>query len=320
MTEIDDHFEQPEPEPALEQVLPAVLRLLAVSDHALSVRELRTLARMTSSQHELFWKHWNPIGPERRTDLVRALLEQAEDTVDFDFSQLWIWLLEDKYPNVRAAAVEGLWEQERLSVMRRLLELLATDPAPEVRAAAALALSQFAARAALDELDSGADDLRRGLLTAVTDRNQPVEVHRRALESLGYFCDDQTLALIDAAYGSRDQLLRESALVAMGRSMEERYLPTIAKELGSASPAMRYEAARAAGEFGEDGRPLLAKLIPLVETEDTEVALEAIWALGQIGGPSAQRTLQRISQGRDETRREAAEEALAELGLDELKS
>ena len=62
-------------------------------------------------------------------------------------------------------------------------------------------------------------------------------MRRRALESAGYFDDDEVQGHVERAYAADDQLLRESALLAMGRSMLERWLPVIQRELGSASPA-----------------------------------------------------------------------------------
>ena len=97
--------------------------------------------------------------------------------------------------------------------------------------------------------------------------------------------------------------------------MLPRWMPTIAKELDSPSPALRYEAAHAAGEYAEEGRPLLPKLTPLLNDSDSEVAFAAIWALGQIGGENAKRLLLQIRKGGDEARRQAANEALEELEL-----
>ena len=122
---------------------------------------------------------------------------------------------------------------------------------------------------------------------------------------------------IELAYAGNEQLLRESALVAMGRSMLARWLPTIGAALGSASPALRYEAARAAGEMAESARALALPLASLIDDSDSEVALAAIWALGQVGGDFARGALQRARKGRDETRGQAADDALEEMSLDE---
>ncbi len=112
--------------------------------------------------------------------------------------------------------------------------------------------------------------------------------------------------------------MRESAVLAMGRSMRPTWHPYIERELKSPSPAMRYEAARAVGELGEDGQPFLAGLLPLVDDEDGEIATAAIWSLGQVGGPSAKRVLQRLARSKDNARRAAANEALEELSIAEL--
>jgi len=54
----------------------------------------------------------------------------------------------------------------------------------------------------------------------------------------------------------------------------------------------------------------------LVDDEDTEVGLAAIWALGQIGGPHARRVLDRLARSKNEARSQAAQDALDELNLD----
>jgi HEAT repeat protein len=219
---------------------------------------------------------------------------------------------------VRERAVEGLWENESPAHCRRLLTLLRDDPAPGVRAAAASGLSRFAYMAELDELDEEqAERVRDALTTLSGDERQPLDVRRRALESTGYFAgDDDVQRRIQRAYESGEQLLKESALVAMGRSMLPRWLPTIGRELASPSPALRYEAARAAGEMAEEARSLVTKLAPLTADDDGEVATAAIWALGQIGGSAAKRALQQLSKSQDDARSQAATDALAELELD----
>jgi HEAT repeat protein len=301
-----------------ETLLPTLLRLIGVSDRALSARELRAFSGLESGDRSFFWPTWQTIGDERRAEIAHSMVEMAEDVVELDFNELWFWLLDDHQPAVRVAAVEGLWENESPRALRRMLGLLQDDPAPEVRAAAAMGLSRFAYQASLGELADGSS-LERGLLDAVRDGEQPIEVRRRALESAGYFAEsDDVQQQVEMAYGSKEQLLRESAIVAMGRSMLPRWLPVIGKELSNSSPALRYEAAHAAAEMGEDARSLLPKLLPLLDDDDSEVSLEAIWALGQIGGQAAKRALERISRSNDEAHSQAAEEALAELGLDNL--
>jgi HEAT repeat protein len=186
-----------------------------------------------------------------------------------------------------------------------------------VRAAAATGLGRYAYLAEIEELsEADAGRLRDALLATVLDTRQPLDVHRRALESAGYFAgSDEIQRQIEQAYASDEQLLRESAVVAMGRSMQKRWLPTIAAELGSSSPALRYEAARASGEMAEEARSVVPRLASLLNDADTEVAFAAIWALGEIGGEAAKRLLQQMRKNGDEARRQAAADALEELAL-----
>ena len=287
--------------------------------HALAMRELKPLSGLGPADRAAFWPAWQRIRPERRAEIVRAMVDLAEDNVDLDFASALTWCLEDASEQVRERAVEGLWEQESPAHCRRLLVLLRDDPAAGVRAAAAAGLSRFAYMAEMDELDEDqAADVLRSLMAAAGDEGQPPEVRRRALESAGYFAgDDAAQRQVQRAYESGDQLLMESALVAMGRSMLERWLPTISRELGSPSPALRYEAARAAGEMAEAARTLVPRLATLSTDDDAEVAGAAIWALGQIGGSAAKRALQQLSKSADEARSQAATDALAELNMED---
>lgn len=292
---------------------------ISARDHQLAMRDLRPLSGLGFEQHDDFWQAWKAIAPARRDEIVHAMASLAEDNVDLDFGAAFFWLLDDVDAGVRTTAIEGLWEDTSTRLLRRLLTMIDTDPAPEVRVAAALALSHFAYLAVIEELPAeDSDVLRTRLINMLFDQQQSLDVRRRALEGAGYFADAAEVQReIELAYASDEQLLRESALVAMGRSMLERWLPTLGSALGHASPALRYEAARAAGEMAEEARTLAPRLASLIDDSDNEVALAAIWALGQIGGEPARRALQRARKSRDEARSQAAEEALEELSLDQ---
>lgn len=295
------------------------LQTIGMPGHRLAMAELKPLSGIGRSEREAFWSVWTTIEPRRRAEIAHAMVDLAEDNVDLDFGEALLWMLDDEDAAVRSSAIDGLWEQDNTRVLRRLLTMLRSDPAPEVRTAVALTLSRFANLAGLEELSDGdAQALHDALLSSLLDQRQPLDVRRRSLESAGYFEDDDEIQRqIALAYASDEQLLRESALVAMGRSMLPRWLPTIAKELDSPSPALRYEAARAAGEMADHARSLLPKLAQLLNDRDSEVALAAIWALGQIGGSAAKRMLEQIRKTSDDARRQAAVEALEELSLED---
>lgn len=293
------------------------VQTIGAPDHNLAMRDLKPLSGLGGDERGAFWRAWQAIPPRRRGEIAHAMVELAEDNVDLDFGEVLFWCLDDPDAGVRVSAVEGLWEKVSRRLLDRLTTMLRSDPAPVVRAAVAIGLSHFAYLAALDELEHrDAQVVRDALLDTILDQRQPLDVRRRSLESAGYFADvDEVQRQIGLAYDDDEQLMRESALVAMGRSMLPRWLPTIAGALGSASPALRYEAARAAGEMAEEARGLLPRLAPLLNDDDSEVALAAIWALGQIGGAPAQRALQQVRKSKDEARSQAAAEALDELSL-----
>jgi HEAT repeat protein len=303
---------------AEEIPLTTVLQQIGTPYRRLAMADLKGISGLSSGDRGEFWPLWQKIPADRRSEIAHATVELAEDNIDLDFAELWYWLLEDDHPAVRVSAVEGLWESESLRVLRRLTEMLRGDSSEEVRAAVAAGLGHFAYSAALGELGSPEQEqaLEQALLATVTDRSLPLEVRRRALESAGYFAGSEVIQQqSELAYRSDEQLLRESALVAMGRSMLPRWLPVIARELESPSPALRYEAARAAGEMAEEARSLLPRLTPLLTDSDTEIALAAIWALGQIGGERARKALKQVAKSADEARSQAASEALDELSL-----
>lgn len=280
-------------------------------------KELRQLNDIGSEAQDEFWAVWQTIEQGRRREIARALAELAEDNIEFDFRDVFSLLLRDSDGAIRTAAVDGLWEDERLSTLRQLQPMLASDPDDGVRAAAALALGRFAYRASCDELSQRvAADVRKSLFATASNLDVPDEVRRRAIEGLGYFGGEDVTATIAQAYATGRQALKESALVAMGHSLDPRWLPIFEAELQSTEPALRYEAARASGELGGEASSLLPRLLELAEASDSQVAQAAIWALGQIGGPGAKRTLQRLVESDDTAVQQAAEEALAELQLD----
>lgn len=147
---------------------------IGAHDHKLAMRELKPLASLGFEQRTAFWPAWQAVAARRRAEIARAMVDLAEDNVDLDFGQALIWLLDDDDAEVRASAAAGLWENERPTVLRRLIELLHDDPAPAVRAAAATSLGRAAYHAQLDELDAaGTQALRTALERLLLDPRQP---------------------------------------------------------------------------------------------------------------------------------------------------
>ncbi len=280
----------------------------------LSSLVLYALSAPSSEESRIFRRQWPTLPVERRRQIVTALAENAEANFELDFNALFRVTMEDEDEQVRTASVEGLWEDEGVTLIAPLVHLLRKDKSASPRAAAAASLGRFVLLGELEELEERYSKLVRGaLLEAVADREEVLDVRRRAVESIAYWDEPCVHDIIAAAYQEPAEPMRISAVFAMGRSADPDWSETVRGELHNANPAMRYEAARACGEL--EAKAAVPELIRLVSDPDREVQFAAVGALGQIGGEKAKRVLERCARSADEAMRLAAEDALAELEL-----
>jgi HEAT repeat protein len=238
--------------------------------------------------------------------------EVAEDNLELNFETAFRSFLTDVSAEVRLAAVQGLWESTDPKLIRQISSLLRTDPEESVRAAAATTLGQFVLLGELGKLrDRYRDELRTTLIEVVDDQDESVTVRRRALEALGPINHELVTMMVESAYESDEEEMQLSAIFAMGRSADERWMPILELEANSERPENRYESAVALGEMDDPGATQL--LIRMIDDPDRVVLLAAIASLGKVGGRDAQRALRRLQQHPDEVLRVAAEEALNEI-------
>ena len=101
----------------------------------------------------------------------------------------------------------------------------------------------------------------------------------------------------------------------MGRSSNTRWLPIVVKEFHHEDSAIRYEAAIACGQLGDEST--VPHLIGLIKDEDAQVQLSSVQALGTIGGALAKRALLQCLKLDDEALEEAAQAALDGIEFDE---
>jgi HEAT repeat protein len=295
------------------KTLDQTLQNLAALDEPISIAGLYALSSPDKAQLEQFKTTWSTLPADRRAAAMQHLVELGEDTFEVDFNALFRVGLYDADSAVRASAITGLWEDIDPALIAPLLNLLQTDDSEAVRAAAASVLGQYVYQGELEELDAAkVKPVVTTLKTIYRDVAQPIEVRRRALESLGFLSDDDAGQLIAQAYHHANDLLKVSAVFAMGRSLDaERWGSIVVEELTSPDPAMRYEAARAAGEL--EYTPAVRNLGELLEDVDEEVQLVTVWSLGQIGGERAKQLLLAVLESDAEHLHEEAEDALAEL-------
>lgn len=297
----------------MREDFPQTLRQILEPGQPFAHRLLPALSNLVPEDLQVLRRAW-PVAPdERRRQIARALLQLNEDNPDLYFREAFLLLLDDPDEDVRAAAIDGLGDDQSGDLLERLLALVAREPVPAVRSQALLALGQFLYHIeTTDFLGSYRERLLRVLLEIHDDPQSPLEARRRALESAAYACASAPVEeAIARAYADPERAMRASAVHAMGHHMGERWRPTVERELASPDPEMRYEAAHACGEFADP--ELVPLLAPLVNDDDREVKLQAIWALGEIGGVAARRLLRRCLDQADDDIVAAVREALQTL-------
>jgi len=294
--------------------LQSCLELLADESRPVRTIDLRAISDLSRSQVAEFQVAWHGLRPARRLELITAMVEQAETNIHLIFHAALRTCLTDSDAQVRRLAIEGLWEDERVSLVRPLSELLARDPSADVRAAAATSLGRFVLLGVLGDIaEEPAGEAEDALRSTWRRSGEPVMVRRRVLESLSYTDTADLHVSIDDAYYSDDELMRQSAIFAMGRSANPRWKKIVLSELNGPDAAMRFEAAEAAGEMAI--RAAVQPLIKRLDDTDKDVREAAALALGKIGGPTARRALETLVAGDDERLAEAAVEALEELAF-----
>ena len=279
-----------------------------------SVSKLTKLSNLGLEELSAFRNYWLTIDEGQRKKIARQLADLADESAELSFDDIFRFLLSDPDPEVRIAAIEGLWECEDRSLIVPLIDLMTGDPSEDVRAAAAVGLGRFSMMAELGELrPKDTARLEDALFKVIDDKNQLVDVRRRAIEAISPITSERVAEVILEAYKSDIERVKVSAIFAMGKNCDDRWLPMLRQELASTDPEFRFEAVNACGEL-EDKR-LVPDILPLLEDGDLQVQLATVDALGHIGGALAKRALKQCVTHPEELIREAAEEALEEISF-----
>jgi HEAT repeat protein len=288
------------------------MREIAAAER-LELRLLFRLSDLTPEELVEFQAGWPAIDAERRRIITRHLADICEDNFQVDFSDVFAYCLTDETPAVRMAALDGLWDSERLALITPIIALMEGDPDDTVRALAAATLGHYVVLGEWEQIPAArTGPIVEALLAQLNDDQTPAAVRRAALESVGASSDLRVAPLIESHYRQGGPDMRLSAVFAMGRSADGRWAPIISTELDSDRTEMRIEAARAAGGLGDEAA--VDQLAELLNDEDLEVQLAAVAALGQIGGQEAIELLELLlEEPQSEALYDAAEEALEEM-------
>ena len=277
-------------------------------------RYLHHFSDLAPIERDLLQKIWSQVSLRRRQALMEDL-EQLGDADDLlNFEQVSRLALRDSDAQVRAGAVRILATYESMEFLPVFLDMAEHDEAASVREAAALALGQYVYMAEVDLLNAR---VRRDLedkLLSIAGGKDVAAVRMRALESLGYTSRVEIIPLIEAAYNQGDRQWLCAALFAMGRSANSDWESKVLPMLDDRRPEVRLEAASAAG--GLESKAAVQRLLELLDDDDIQVRLAAIWALSEIGGPGVRTALTTMLENtEDEEEAQLLEDALDNLGF-----
>jgi len=297
---------------SLQELLAALEAFATERDAGESTAILLGLNDITTEKLRAVHGAWQARSSLEKLALLHALQAVSEDRFDLDYGAFARYALSDSNEAVRVAALQLLWQDEKVESMRAVMQLTAQDPEPSVRLAAIKALGPYIL---LGEYGDMPADLARQAqslaLTVHEDPAQPLEMRRRALEALANSSHPRLPALIRNAYTQGNRELSISALFAMGASGSQEWRAILLNELHSGDNERVYEAATACGRLQIEGS--VQRLGELVLSADSDVQFAAIAALGEIGGRRAINILSALADSATE------EELLAacEVALDE---
>lgn len=259
---------------------------------------------------------WPRVKPDRKLSLLEGLRSLAEKDTIVNFDDFARAIFSDTEATVRVKAIRLLEECDDVKLVPDFTELMTNDPDVNVRAEAANALNLFVD---LGELEEIPDEMYGEIVSALLESaksEKETRVRRRALESLGWSSNPEVAELVESAFeGNIDW--KVSALIAMGRSADDRWEDRVLRSMLDDNDKIRKAAVQSAGMLGFKSACL--PLLRMLESEeDGEVISAAIWSLSQIGGEDVGTYLENLlDQTEDEELIEFLEEALDNLAFTE---
>ncbi len=292
----------------------------SVLDHLLDSKKeipqthLKLYSDLDPKSLRLFLDVWPSVKPTRKLILLDELLIHFDSDNIVSYESIGRGLINDLDGEVRARAIRLLSESDDPKLVGTLTEILLNDTDLAPRMEAALLIGEFIL---LGELEAIKEELQRksedALISIIKSEENPT-LRKRALEALGYSSRPEIVTLIESAFERADPTWVATALLAMGRSHDERWSENVVSMVLDEDPLIRFAAVQAAGELNiEDAGPILLKILE-DEEEDDDVVTAAIWSLSQIGGDDARIYLVNlIEQTEDEDLVEYLEDALENL-------
>ena len=295
----------------------AVVAMLVDDSQAIVIPSLYHLSDMPAEPFARLAKQWPTIDEIRRAQIARHMADISEENYQVDYATFTPLFLQDSHEAVRLALFDILWDNTTVSLISPIIKVMEEDPSSVVRAAAAANLGHYVLMMEWGQMPrTGEEKITTALLKQLRDDYNSLNIKRAALESIASIGTEEIHQFIKDAYTDKDTQLKLSAVFAMGRTADPRWINTIMQELDNSDPSMRVEAARAAGMIASsDPVEQLAEIAKY--DDDIEVRIATVHALGQIGTTLANETLQELADEGDELESDDLAEAVS-VALEEI--
>lgn len=308
--DFDSYYEEPVD---MNEVIDAFLD----ADSIFPPRYLYRLSGLEGLDLEQLIEAWPEAAAARRERLLEDLEILADTTPHLDFDNVFKLGLKAASPHVRRLSIRGLWESEDPAIAHLLLEMLELDPELDVRVQAARGLGKFIYLGEMEEIDPELSEQITERLLEIAHSDAPESMRRAALESVGFSSRVEVTKLIEAAANKDKEDWLISALVAIGRTANSQWAPTVIENFNHDSPEIRLEAAQAAGLLASQSAA--THLLHLIDDPEQEVRQAAIWALSEIGGLDARAAIEGLLRNaNDDEDIDFLDEALENLDFTEM--
>lgn len=282
-------------------------------------RHLQQFSDMGPLELKTLLEVWPRVNTSRKLSLLEGLKNLAESDTLVNFDDFARAILNDPDASVRIQAIRLLGECESLKLIPTYIDMLKNDADINVRAEVAGALNLFVDLGELEEIpEESYREVEDALLESANSEDSK-RIRRNALESLGYSSRAEVVTLIDSAFHREDPEWKASALVAMGRSADNRWDDAVLTSLVNDNESIRKAAVQAAGALSlKSARLILLRMLAEGE-EDDDITAAAIWSLSQIGGEDVRTFLEALLDQTEENEELVGflEEALDNLAFTE---
>jgi HEAT repeat protein len=235
------------------------------------------------------------VKPSSQTVKQRQAVYAAGQSKEPQAAQQLMDALAANDPMTRTLALQGLGKLKYAAAESQIAALLAKDPYPEVREAAATSLREIERPTAVDALGKALSD-------------EAVTVRLTALNGIAHYRDAKVRPLVEALTKDKSLEVRRTAVYVLGQLDDPKASPAIQSLLVDPDSGVRAGAAQALGEL----RAADAKgaLLPLLKDPDKGVRAVTARSLEMLGDNSGFELAKTLAQDPDHNIRLIAIDAL----------